>query len=65
MSTPWESVKKSGWIAGLADESVCPTLTCNGLHPRGASAFACQPIFSQTLRESVPDGFIGTLHAGS
>jgi hypothetical protein len=34
-----------GMIAGLADESVCPTLTCKGLHPRGGGAFACQQFF--------------------
>jgi len=28
---------------GLTDESVCPTLTRNGVRFRGAGAFACQP----------------------
>src|ERR1039457_963740 len=51
------SCEKIGMIAGLADESVCPTLTCNGLHPGGAGAFACQPIVLQLLygRGSVPN----------
>src|ERR1039457_751304 len=34
-----------GMIAGLAEESVCRTLTCKVLHPRGAGAFACQQFF--------------------
>jgi hypothetical protein len=36
-------------IAGLTDESVCPTFASMGLRFRGAGAFACQPIVSQLL----------------
>src|ERR1035438_372516 len=43
------SCERIGMIPGLANESVCRTLTCNGLHRGGAGAFACQPIFSQLL----------------
>ena len=31
--------------AGLADGSVCPTLTHQDLRLSGAGAFACEPIF--------------------
>jgi hypothetical protein len=41
---------------GLADESVCPTLAHRGLRLGGAGAFACQPIFSQTLRLRLSKG---------
>jgi 4-amino-4-deoxy-L-arabinose transferase-like glycosyltransferase len=34
---------------GLADESVCPTLSHNGLRLRGAGAFACQPVAAGVL----------------
>jgi hypothetical protein len=36
-------------IAGLTDESVCPTTMRQGLRCGGAGAFACQPVFSQLL----------------
>src|ERR1035438_394130 len=41
------SCEKIAEIAGLTDESVCPTLVREGLRFCGAGAFACQPIFSQ------------------
>src|ERR1039458_3116304 len=43
------SCEKIAEIAGLTDESVCPTLVREGLRFCGAGAFACQPIFSQPL----------------
>jgi hypothetical protein len=56
------SCEKIGMIAGLADESVCPTLACNGLHPGGAGAFACQPIYPQLLgKPTVILGGIGVV----
>ena len=36
-------------ITGLPDESVWPTLARKDLRSSGTGAFACQPIFSQTL----------------
>jgi hypothetical protein len=48
------SREKIAEIAGLTDESVCPTLLRQDLHSCGAGAFACQPIFSQLLREGLP-----------
>src|ERR1017187_6262280 len=45
------SCEKIAEIAGLTDESVCPTLVREGLRFCGAGAFACQPIFSQLLSE--------------
>ncbi len=45
------SCEKIGKHAGLADGSVCPTSTHKGLRLSGAGAFACEPIFSQLLRE--------------
>src|ERR1017187_9502150 len=41
--------EKNASIAGLTDESVCPTLVLKGLRFCGAGAFACQPILSQLL----------------
>src|ERR1022692_3197991 len=41
------SREKIAEIAGLTDESVCPTLVRKGLGFCGAGAFACQPILSQ------------------
>src|ERR1035438_8849666 len=38
--------EKNASIAGLTDESVCPTLVLKGLRFCGAGAFACQPILS-------------------
>jgi hypothetical protein len=35
--------------AGLADESVCPTLTHKDLLLSGVGAFACEPFFKQIL----------------
>src|ERR1039458_5877624 len=46
--------------AGLTDESVCPTLMRKRLRACGAGAFACQPIFSQLLRERRPS--VATIH---
>ena len=48
------SCEKIGKHAGLADGSVCPTLTHQDLRLSGAGAFACEPIFSQLRREPVP-----------
>ena len=48
---PSGSCEKIGRIAGLTDESACPTLLLKDSRARGAGAFACQPIFSQLLRE--------------
>jgi hypothetical protein len=42
-----------GMSAGLADESVCPTLTHKDLRMSGAGAFACEPIFSRILAAAV------------
>ena len=43
------SCEKIGKHAGLADGSVCPTLTHQDLRLSGAGAFACEPIFSQPV----------------
>ena len=40
--------EKIAGIAGLTDESVCPTLVRKGLRSCGAGAFACQPISSRS-----------------
>src|SRR6202453_2981726 len=47
----WERIAE---IAGLTDESVCPTLARIGLRFCGAGAFACQPIVSQLLTVAAP-----------
>ena len=47
------SCEKIGKHAGLADGSVCPTLTHKDLRLSGAGAFACEPIFSQLLTLTV------------
>ena len=44
--------EKIAGIAGLTDESVCPTLVHHGLRSCGAGAFACQPILSRLLTPS-------------
>ena len=48
------SCEKIAEIAGLTDESVCPTLPRKRLRFCGAGAFATQPIVSQFLRECLP-----------
>ena len=53
-ATVVRSCEKIGKHAGLADGSVCPTLTHKDLRLSGAGAFACEPMFSQLLREPVP-----------
>ncbi len=45
------SGEKIGKHAGLADGSVCPTLTHQDLRLSGAGAFAGEPIFSQLLSD--------------
>jgi hypothetical protein len=45
------AAEKAAEIAGLTDESVCPTSARKGFAFCGAGAFACQPILSQLLRQ--------------
>ena len=41
-------------IAGLTDESVCPTLARISLRFCGAGAFACQELFSERFSHPAP-----------
>jgi hypothetical protein len=45
----------------LAGENACPTVTHKGLRMSGAGTFACEPIFSQLLREQVLFSRLGAL----